>query len=141
MDVVGVYAAVVATASVGWQVMSHRKEESVRPELRVSYGIGVGMVPDLVIIKTVNRSTKHSIRVTAAGIGVQDGRDGYLPVLYPLPGYELNVDIGPMDARETAMPVVALAEHGIDLRRPIVARAHLATGEWVYSKPTTLLAA
>ena len=108
--------------------------------VQVSYGLRVGGMTgnDLVIVRTVNRS-RHDVRVTGAGVGLQDQSGNYVPFgPYLAPGYDLPHTVPSRDSGEVAILARALQAAGIDLYRPMRGRVHLSTGEWIESKPTTL---
>jgi len=141
IDLVAIYAAIVGTLALLWQAYSWWSEQRVKVEVAITYGIGVGGVPDLVLIKAFNRSRKHSVRVESAGLGLQDGTGRYVPVTQHLaPEHRLPLTISPQDSAETALVARELEQGaGFDFTKPVVGRVHLSSGEWVYSKATTMI--
>lgn len=137
-DWVGLAGLLLATASITWQIATYLLQGRTRVKVAVSFGIGVGGVPDLALITVTNMSA-FPVRITAAGIGLQDETNRYVPVINPPPEYAIPVVIPGKDAHTTGIPIQDLEAAGIDIFRPVVARVHIATGPWKYSKGTRLM--
>ena len=71
-DVLAVYAAVVATAGIGWQAYTWWRDRTVKVAVDVSYGTPVSSGEDLVFITVTNEST-FPVSWTQAGMDLQDG--------------------------------------------------------------------
>lgn len=137
-DVIAVYAAFVATASVGWQIYAARRAR--RPDVDVTVHLaGVPSGDDVVwmiAIKVANRSPV-AIGVSGVGLRLQD-RGGTLAKarlesLDTLPG-----TVAPFHTGAAYLTRDYVERVGFTLTEPIVAYADLATGT-VPSKPTRLL--
>jgi hypothetical protein len=108
----------------------------------VGYGSAVRDAgDDLVFIMLTNKSA-FPVRWTQAGMDLQDGSERF--VLTGLgesavEGYELPAVVPPGDSGQTAIRVAELLAAGLDLYRPLVAQARLATGQVVRSAPKTLV--
>ena len=140
-DITAIYAAVVATAALGWQVFQwrHRRKSHVSVDVKLAiFPMTAGGVRDGVTIDVTNRS-ERPIRVTSAGLFMQDGsRRTFVQPQQP-PGAELPGIVESYDSKLTYFWREDLTAAGFDLTRPLQAWANLATGEQERSPKRTLL--
>jgi len=135
--IVAGYAAVVSTGSLGWQVYSWRLARKNRVEVTVSaalLGMTDGDMIDAVSITVVNRSD-HTVRVTGAGVELQDRSGRQVHQVREFPGATLPGAVASHDSGSTYFLADELKEAGIDIYGPITAWIRLATGEIVRSQP------
>jgi hypothetical protein len=137
-QVATIYAAVVATFGLGWQVWTWRQGRRpvvVRPALAaVGFDTGTEWV---VTIEVVNHR-EHAVRVTSAGLLLPDGRQWV--AIRPFSISTLPGEVKSHDAGKLYVSLSAV-EKAIDPRRPVRAWAALATNETLKSKPVRLIAA
>jgi hypothetical protein len=141
IDGLAVYAAVVATAGIGWQAYTWRQDRAVMVTVEVGYGITSEGSADLVLV-TLTNSSRFDVRWTQAGIDLQDGSKQFAMIGLGdkvARGFELPKVVKPRDSSETAIEAPTLKEWGVDLYRPLVAQARLGTGQVFKSRPKTLL--
>lgn len=135
------YAAIVSTAALGWQVYSWRDQR--RSHVAVEARFALAILPDsdpaakVVAIGVANRSD-HPVRVTGAGLDLQDDSGYQLHTFGQFPGATLPGVVSPRDSASAFLPLEKVEEEGIDITEPVTAWARLATGELVKSKPTRL---
>lgn len=136
-----IYAALVATGSALWQVVTWVLGHRTRVEVQVATGavLLVGQPAlDVVIVTAINRSA-HPVRVTNVGIDYQDQTDRWLIALGNHPADTMPGVVQPHDSGEAHLSTTDLAARGIDLHKPVVGRVRLATGKPYKSKPRALL--
>jgi hypothetical protein len=139
--VIAIYAAAVATAGLIWQIVSRVAARRTVVRVRVAPGLvtpgvmgpGVG---DVVIIMS-NRSD-HPVRITSAGLRLQDGSKRELVMLRPISDGTLPQVVPSHDAHQVYMDLRELQGIGIDFHRPIVAWARTSDDHQFTSKATTL---
>jgi hypothetical protein len=157
-SVAGVVAAAAAVISVWHQLRSSkakRDEQGPRAgttksptapakpdfELKLSwmwptYDNGT-IGPDSIGLTLVN-NLDHPIRWASASIDLQDGSGRHLALIdCAPPGMGVPQRIDAHDSSFTLVAAQQLRDQGMDLSRPIVGRANLATGETVISVPWT----
>ena len=134
------YAAVVGTASLGWQAWRARRADAHGITTSVSFAI-VGTSPPVqaVCVKAVNARGARSIGVTSAGLDLQDGSGGTFVVANMEPPTTIPGTVQPGHALEAYLSRNAIDQAGFDLTRPITGFVRLATGEILRSDPTTLI--
>jgi hypothetical protein len=138
-DAVAIYAAVVGTASLEWQIVRARRTD--RPGITVTVAnamLGYAGAPVWTVsVKAINLGERPA-GVHGAGLDLQDGSGGTFVLGLP---HELDSIPGTVQPRHDVnafIPVDVLEQNGFDLRRPIVGFVNLATGDTIRSKPTTL---
>lgn len=139
-DVVTAYAALVATAALGWQVWTWRQQR--RPvQVRVSLAcVGYPEGPVWTVeVEAVNRSD-HAVNVRSAGLVMQDGSRREWVIARPLDISKLPGAVEPHDAAGAFVRAESLREH-FDLYRPVVGWMRLASGDVVRSEAVTLMSA
>lgn len=157
-SIAGIVAAVAGVIGVAHQVRSTGKRhaastpderpaadpvgaESKALELKLSWMIPTydngTLGPDGVGLTLVNR-LNHVIRWTNASIELQDESGRHLALIDTAPpGMGLPCQVGSHDSAFTIVAAQQLRDQGLDLTRPITARASMATGETVVSEPWT----
>jgi hypothetical protein len=91
--------------------------------------------PDSIGLTLVNR-LEHPVKWASAGIDLQDGSGRHLALIDAAPpGMGLPQRVEPHDSALTLVAAQQLRDQGMDLSRPITARASIATGETVISAP------
>lgn len=138
---VAAYAAVVATASLAWQIYAwrHRQRSRVTVVVRLAIAsLAPGVTLQAITITATNNS-EHAVRVTSVGLDLDrgDGWQFHQPV--PIYGASLPGVIQPHDAGVGMIDRATAVGEGLDLGKPVVAWVRLATGEAVNSEPTQLL--
>ena len=141
-DGVAIYAALVGTVSLAWQVLRARRSD--RPGITVllsneMLGARAALVPK-VCVKAVNGG-ERPIGVTAAGLELQDGSGCTYEMFSRKPADTLPGTVQPRHEGNCYFDVDQLEVNGFDLTRPLVGFVNLATGDRVRSKPTTLRSA
>ena len=140
--VIALYAAIVATLLAVFQIYSwwHARQPHVRVEVSRGFlAMDDGSMIDAVIINVVNDGD-HPVRVTAAGLLMQDGSGNAMQDLSTVPGADLP---GPVPARDSGMTYLlaeAVQQRGIDIYRPVTAFARLSTRQTLHSGPTRIAA-
>lgn len=104
--IVAGYAAIVATASVVWQVYSwrHRRRSHVGVTVRYALAAPTDKTLHLIAIEATNRS-EHTVRVAAAGLDLQDGGGAFQQVR-PVEFATLPGRIEPFDSGTAYVPVI-----------------------------------
>jgi hypothetical protein len=139
-DAVAVYAALVGTASLAWQIMRARRADSPGVTVTVAnamIGLADGNAEWTLTVKAVNGGGLP-VGISGAGLDLQDGSGRTFAMSR---GHALDSIPGTVQPRHDAtafFPVALLEQRGFDLKLPIVGFVNLATGETVRSKPTTL---
>jgi hypothetical protein len=87
----------------------------------------------------VHNHADHPLRVTSAGLTMQDGSGATLVQPRPPPGATLPGTIPPHDSAMTYFYEEHTRERGFDLRRPVEAWATLSTGDTFKSESKPLL--
>jgi hypothetical protein len=139
IDPVAIYAALVSTVAVGWQILKERRARRPQVEVKISYSLlgypGRGAA-GAAHIEVRNRGDMP-VRVTSAGFELQDGSEDVAHITHQPPSATLPGVIGPRDSGFTYILEDALGP--LDPFRPLVGFVRLSTGERILSKPTTLL--
>jgi len=139
IDPVAIYAAVVSTIALGWQIRKERRARRPQVEVKVSYallGYPSRGPAEVAHIEARNRGDLP-VRVNSAGFNLQDGSGNALAITRQPPGATLPGVIGPRDAGFTYLLEDELGP--LDLYRPLVGWVSLSTGERIHSKPHTML--
>jgi hypothetical protein len=135
-----IYAAVVATCGIGWQIYTwwHGRRLHVRVGVRIAQTYdATGHWKDWVVITAVSR-TNYPVRTTNAGLKAESlpGKTLWCVNAHPLatiPGV-----IPPHDSAQAFLDAESMAKDGLDLGQPIRACVALSTDERVWSEPTVL---
>jgi len=157
-SIAGIVAALATVIGVVHQIRSGRAErerpvaktaphkpsaETLKKELELklswmwpTYDNGT-LGPDSIGLTLVNR-LDHPVRWTSASIDLQDESGRQLALIDAAPpGMGLPQRVESHDSSFTLVAAQQLRDQGLDLSRPITARASLATGEMVVSVPWT----
>jgi hypothetical protein len=141
-DGVAIYAAVVSTVVAGFRVAEWRKsrEPDIVVEPRFAYlGMTDGEVVEIVRINVHNHAD-HALRVTSAGLNLQDGSGRTITPMGSVPGATIPGVIEGHDSGNTYFLLDGLvSQSGIDIRRPVVAWASTSTGKTFTSKNKPLI--
>jgi len=136
--IVAVYAAVISTAALAWQVASWRLSRKDRVDVTVRFVvIGTSPVTHGVAVTAVNVSD-HDVRVEAVGLYLQDGSGGAYQQFRQPPIADLPGVISSHDSGATYFDLADVEEAGIDVFKPLTAWVRLSTGKTIESKATTL---
>ena len=93
--------------------------------------------PDSIGLTLVN-NLDHPVRWASASVDLQDGSGRHLALIdCAPPGMGLPQRVDAHDSSFTLVAAQQLRDQGMDLSRPITARANIATGETVISAPWT----
>jgi hypothetical protein len=139
-DVIAIYAALVATGSLGWQIARERRQERTRLEVEVRLGFLAfdSGAREAILINISNRSS-HPVKVTSAGLLHQSRPKARIAITNSLPPAGLPVVIAAKDAHQTWIEKTDLPPGEVDLFKPLQAYAGASTGEEFHSRKTTLL--
>jgi hypothetical protein len=139
IDPVAIYAAVVSTVALGWQILKERRARRPQVEVKVSYallGYPSREPAEAAEIEARNRGD-HPIRVTSAGFNLQDDSGRTVVITWQPPGATLPAVVG---SRDSGMTYLLREELGpLDVFRPLVGWVSLSTGERFHSRPRTLM--
>jgi hypothetical protein len=139
--VVAAYAAVVATASLAWQIYAwrHRQKSRVVVSIRLAIASPAPGVSVHALSITATNNSEHAVRVTGVGLDL-NRQDGWqLHQAMPLYGADLPGVIQPHDAGVAMVDREGAEGQGLNLSEPVVAWVRLATGETVNSEPTQVI--
>jgi hypothetical protein len=135
---VAIYAALVGSGALGWQVFQWRHARSVRVTVTRQLAVLITQPPTHVLTtEAVNRS-EFPLRVRQIGMDWQDDSGDAYMVFLPVLGSKLPGTVEPHDAAEGFMPRVRLEADGVDFSKPVRVWIRLADGTLVKSNPATL---
>jgi hypothetical protein len=145
--IVALYAAIVATGGLCWQVYSYLRSEQARQDelatkinVDVRMGIAATEPPrEIITVRIVNRS-HHAVELTGVSFQHQD-KPGYEIVSFAFAfSRDLPQKIESHHAGEVMFDSSRLrsGEDALDVYRPVVALARLSTGD-VFESPAILL--
>ena len=141
-DIVAIYAAVVASATGGWQAYTWHRDRAVRVRLHVDLAEPVGGNGPSVVLVTLTNDSAFPVRWMQAGFDTQDQSDQFVMIGLPPQVAEhfepLPRVVNSHDAATTGIEAAALAAWGFDLTQPLVAQATLANRQQIRSDPKTL---
>lgn len=139
--VVAAYAAVVATASLVWQIYAwrHRQKSRVVVSVRLAITSPAPGVTLHALSITATNNSEHAVRVTGAGLELNRPDGWQFHQALPLYGADLPGVIQPHDAGVAMVDREGAEGEGLDLAEPVVAWVRLATGEIVNSEPTQVI--
>jgi hypothetical protein len=88
--IVAVYAALVATGALAWQIYSwwHRRQSRVKVTASLGHVGHANGAVEAVIITAINRS-EYPVNVQGLGFDMQDGSSRTLALFQPMPGSSL----------------------------------------------------
>jgi hypothetical protein len=139
IDPVAIYAALVSTVALGWQILKERRAR--RPQVKVQIRWALMTLPMQGVVEVAHIEARNRgdmpVRVTSAGFSLQDGSRNVLAIAHQPAGATLPGVIGPRDSGFTYLPEGDLGP--LDRFRPLVGWVSLSTGERIHSKPTTLM--
>jgi hypothetical protein len=135
-----IYAAVIATVALGWQIYIWHRTRRTRVRVKLANAIMplvLGGVEHVISVEVINDSG-HQVRVTGFGLMANDGSGQQAFFISPVAGSTLPGPIAPHDAATGLNPWSGMVGAPIDFNRPVKAFAILASGERCFSKPTIL---
>ena len=140
--VIVIYAALVSTAALAWNVYSWIRAH--RTQLRVDISNAIMGLPTgtmhVLSVQATNRG-QTAAHVTSFGLEANDGSGRQIVFVDPVPGSTLPGPIPAHDSASGFQPIATLRPEDVDLTRPVVAFVVTAENERYRSKPATLLAA
>ena len=139
--VIAIYAAVVATGSLVWQIFTWRHKQRSRVEVSVRIAIAApapGVTQQAISITAANRS-EHAVRVTSVGLDLNRDDGWQFHQAVPILGASLPGIVQPHDAGVGMIDRENAEEEGLDLFQPVVAWIRLSTGEICRSNPTRII--
>jgi hypothetical protein len=138
--IVATYAAVVASAALGWQVFIWRVAR--RNRVSVTLIMGLAQVAERrygpAIYVVVRNFGPHPIRTVAAGLHVSL-KDGTSRVIHASVGALLTAKVEPNDAASVRLLRDDLELEGVNFDQAMVGWVDLATGERAKSPRLTLI--
>jgi hypothetical protein len=138
IDPVAIYAALVSTVALGWQVLKERRAR--RPQVEVQVLNAMLTYPAREPAWSAQIEARNHgdmpIRVTSAGFNLQDGSGNTVVIIQQPPGATLPGVIGPRDSGMTYLLMEKLGP--LDPFRQLVGWVSLSTGQRIHSKPFTL---
>jgi hypothetical protein len=138
--VIAIYAALVASASLAWQVYTwwYRRQSRIEVDVRMAVAApAVAVTLEALSVTATNRS-EHVVRITGVGVDLQDDREMQFHQVVPMHGATLPGPIQPHDSGSALLMREDVEREGLDIYKPITAWVRLATGEMVKSSPTTV---
>jgi hypothetical protein len=139
IDPVAIYAAIVSTVALGWQILKERRAR--RPQVQVTISYALLGYPDREPAEAVEITARNRgdlpVRVTSAGFNLQDDSDRTMVIAGQPPGATLPGVVGPRDSGFTYLFRGELGP--LDVFRPLVGWVSLSTGERIHSRPRTLM--
>jgi hypothetical protein len=136
---VAIYAAVIATAGLGWQIYAWGRTRRTQMNVSINnavFGLPMGVLGG-VTIEATNRSD-HEVRVTSAGFDLQDGSGRKVVIVRQMPGSSIPGNVPPHDSGMTWIEEDEARHAGLDIYKPLVGWVSTSTGESFKSKPMTL---
>jgi hypothetical protein len=137
-DYIAIYAALVGTGSLGWQIRSAAVAR--RPGITVKVSNAGHPYPGHMVwhvaVAAVNRG-ERPVEVTGAGLYLQDGSGGTLVPMRVGPLDKIPGTVEPHHSIAVHLPVDWLEQQGLDLKRPLRGFVNIADGT-VDSKPVKL---
>jgi hypothetical protein len=139
---IAIYAAIVGSGSLGWQVFQWLHARRLRVEVHASIGLvgfGPGNVPAVVSITVIN-SSDYPVRVANVGIDLQDGSERTMNLTTPMPGATVPGVIAPHDSG-VGYALKDEVDEQVDVTKPVRVWARLSTGELIHSQARPLMKA
>jgi len=136
--IVAVYAALVATGGLIWQIYIWL--QSRKPQVAVEVSIGLPASPEpewWIMVKVINRGD-YTVNVNSVGFDLQDGSGRSLVLINQPPPATIPGTVAAHDQGFTYIPVSSPNVEILDLYRPLIGWANLATGEHIESTSKTL---
>jgi hypothetical protein len=136
---VAIYAGIVATAALGWQVFTWWRHHRTRVEVFVRPGEAQldGATERPAVLVIVRNLSAYDIRI-ATVVLAQDGR--VLATVPPMLAQGRSDEppglVPPRDIRTAALARAEAVKAGLDASRPVAAWVGLASGETFSSKPS-----
>ena len=136
--IVAVYAALVATGGLIWQIYVWLQSRKPQVAVEVSLGLPASPEPEWwIMVKVINRGD-YPVNVSSVGFDLQDGSGRSLVLMQQPPPANIPGHIAAHDQGFTYIPISSHNVELLDLYRPLIGWASLATGEQIKSTPKTL---
>jgi hypothetical protein len=138
---IAIYAALISTAVLGWNVYSWVQSRRTRLSVNISNAIMGEPLGTLHVlaVQATNRGD-HSARVTSFGLEANDDSGRQLVFVNPVNGSTLPGPIAPHDSGTGYQPIDTINPAEVDLRKPVVAFVQTADNGRYRSKPARLVA-
>jgi hypothetical protein len=138
-DIIAGYAAVVATAALGWEIRKEIRSRRLKVEVKVTGEFwSLEDEPALVARVEVRNHSDRPIRVASVGIGFKGSRVKAVSMAEPKPGMTLPGVVAPHDSGFVRFPKDKLESFRVDTYEPLAGWAMLSTGERFEAEPVTL---
>jgi hypothetical protein len=135
---IAIYAAVIGTLGLAWQVYSWRRANSTTIRVKLSNGFMPGVADHAAMITAINQSN-HVVKVSSAGFITQDGSKQDVVLMAAPFGATLPGPIEPRDSGMTWLDVEEAMRIGLDIYRPLVGWVRTSEDQRFESKPAALL--
>jgi hypothetical protein len=135
---IAIYAAVIATAGLAWQIYSWRRSQPTRIRVTVTNAVIPPNGNHAAMITAVNQSD-HLVKVTSVGFITQDGSKRDVLLMQPPFGATLPGPVAQRDSGVSWLEVQDCLTAGLDVYRPLVGWVRTSEGQRYESKPTTLM--
>lgn len=132
--VVAVYAALIATAGLLWQIYTWTTQHRTRVRVLKRYGfimLGGGPGTSVLSVEAINRSA-HPVHIASVGFMTAD-RKQTLMIMQPMPGASLPGPLAPRTSGSAFSPLDDFEQDGYDTDG-LVAYVRLQTGDVICSK-------
>ena len=137
--IVAIYAAVVSTAAVLFQIFQwvhghrHHVEVRIRPAVMAINGTAKAVVT----IDAVNHGD-HVVHINGAGLDMQNGSGATIVPMQP-PGATIPGELAPRASSMTYLVEEEIRSQGIDITKPVSGWVRLDTNDVIRSKAAPLL--
>lgn len=135
--VLAVYAAVTATAGIGWQVFTWHRSHGTRLTVSLTQAIAAPN-GDYYIGVVVTNKSEHLVNIIGAGFNLQDGSGRTLPIIEPTPMCSIPGKVAARDSGSAFLLGDAAASVGLDAYHPMVGWVDTGAHGRIKSRPQTL---
>jgi hypothetical protein len=135
---IAIYAAIIATAGLGWQIYIWRRTHTSQVQVKLTNAFLTPSGEHVAMISAVNRSN-HAVHVDSVGLLMQDGSKRDYVLFGPPMGATLPGTVNPRDSGKAWFSVVEMTQNGLDVYRPLTAWVNTAEGDRFSSPEVTLM--
>jgi hypothetical protein len=135
---IAIYAAVIGTLGLAWQVYSWRRANSTKVRVKLADAFIPGITEHAAMITAINQSS-HMVKVTSVGFIAQDGSKRDVLLTTQSFGATLPGPVEPRDSGMAWLDIDEAARAGIDIYRPLVGWVRTSDDQRFESKPAPLL--